>query len=284
VKHYKGEILCFIAATLFGGALLFQRTGGEVIPPFYLVAIRFFLGSLCIFPLSLLSKEESNNRKFIKYGVICGACLFLATSLQQIAIVDTPVGKAGFVASLYIFFIPIESFIIYKKKISPKIVVAIIVAISGSFLLYDMNGLKISLTDTLLVSSSIFYALQIVLVEKYLKTANPIKLALTQYLSCAIFSLIVAIFKETINISMISLGLPSIIYLGFVSCGVAYTAQMIGQRHVDSATAGLILSLESVISLIIGYVFLDELLTGKEMIGCILMLTAILISELPEKK
>lgn len=278
----KGEILLFFTALIWGTAFIFQSISAELIGPFLFNGSRFLLGGLVILPLALKKDPNNDRSKMIRCGLILGLVMFIAPNFQQFAMSNTSAGKAGFMTSLYIILVPILSFIFLKKRISKKVFISLIIALVGLYLLCGAT-LDLKVSDISLILCAFFFAVQIIVVEYYVKWVNPIKMSCIQYLIAGGLSLICALFFEQFDMNNYVLAIPSIIYTGVFSTAIAYTLQIIGQKNVDATIASIIMSLESTIAALTGFIFLHQSLSLYELLGCVLMFCAVILSQLPSK-
>lgn len=280
MKKFKGEIILFATALIWGLAFIFQSEATNYIGPFTFNAMRFLLGAISILPLWHFNRSNLNKNKCIKVGILLGVCIGIGANLQQYSIAFTSAAKTGFVTSLYMILVPFLAFIMYRRKISKFTFLAIIVAFFGLYLLCDIQNFTIQITDILLIITAIFFALQIIFIGEYANDVNSVLLSLVQYFTAGFISLILALIFEDINIPNILNASSAILYTGILSTGVAYTIQIIGQRYTNPTVASLILSLESVIAAIGGYFILHEVLSIREVIGCILMFIAVILAQI----
>lgn len=264
----------------------------EFIGPFTFNSLRLIVGALVLLPFTFIeakllkknndeSKIKPSIKKTIIGGLILGACIFLASSFQQVGIVSTSAGKAGFITSLYIVFVPIIG-LFFKRKFKMSIIPSLIIALIGMYLLCVKGNFDIAQGDLLVLCSALFFSFQILATDYFVKYVSPIKLSCSQFLVAGLLSLI-PMTQETIVWSQISLALPSILYTGILSCGLAYTLQIMAQKDINPTIACLIMSLESVFAVIGGVLILHEALTLKEGIGCVLLFIAIVIAQLEIK-
>ena len=265
-------------------AFAFQSIGADLIGPFLLNGSRFILGAIVTLPF-LFRKSNDDKEILFKAALIDGILLFLATNLQQLSISYTSVGKAGFLTALYIIMVPIISFIFLKKRINLNDKIAVILALIGLILLCDLsiNDLSIERYDIYLIIVAILFAIQILVVEYYANKIDTVKMSCLAFFITGILSMICSLLFESFDIQIYKDAIPSILYLGIMSTGIGYTLQTVGQKYVASNDASLIMSLESVVSVIGGYLILNEILTIKELIGCLIMFIAVILCQLPEK-
>ena len=304
----KNSLCLLLAATIWGIAFVAQSEGGEAVGPLTFNATRNIIGSLVLIPVILLlnkinpqsnsadsaesdrqsmassgSNPFSRNKTLIAGGIICGICLCLASNFQQFGIQYTTVGKAGFITACYIVIVPIIG-IFLKKKCSPFIWAAVVMALVGLYLLCITDGFSIGLGDILVLVCAFLFSLHILVIDYFSPKADGVKLSCIQFLVCGILSMIPALILERPQISSILTAWLPILYAGVMSCGVAYTLQVVGQKNVNPTVASLILSLESCISVLAGWVLLDQKLSIKELLGCVIMFAAIILAQLPEKE
>lgn len=291
-KQVRGNLLLIITSFIWGFAFVFQSKGMEFIGPFTFNSLRLIVGALVLLPFTFIeakllkknndeSKIKPSIKKTIIGGLILGACIFLASSFQQVGIVSTSAGKAGFITSLYIVFVPIIG-LFFKRKFKMSIIPSLIIALIGMYLLCVKGDFDIAQGDLLVLCSALFFSFQIIATDYFVKYVSPIKLSCSQFLVAGLLSLI-PMTQETIVWSQISLALPSILYTGILSCGLAYTLQIMAQKDINPTIACLIMSLESVFAVIGGVLILHETLTLKEGIGCVLLFIAIVIAQLEIK-
>lgn len=291
-KQVRGNLLLIITSFIWGFAFVFQSKGMEFIGPFTFNSLRLIVGALVLLPFTFIeakllkknndeSKIKPSIKKTIIGGLILGACIFLASSFQQVGIVSTSAGKAGFITSLYIVFVPIIG-LFFKRKFKMSIIPSLIIALIGMYLLCVKGNFDIAQGDLLVLCSALFFSFQILATDYFVKYVSPIKLSCSQFLVAGLLSLI-PMTQETIVWSQISLALPSILYTGILSCGLAYTLQIMAQKDINPTIACLIMSLESVFAVIGGVLILHEALTLKEGIGCVLLFIAIVIAQLEIK-
>ena len=215
-------------------------------------------------------------------GVSCGVCLCLASNFQQVGISYTSVGKAGFITACYIVIVPILGLFI-KKKCSPFIWMAIVLALIGLYLLCITDGFSIGKGDILVLICAFLFSLHILVIDYFSPHVDGVKMSCIQFLVCGILTSIPALIFEHPQLSAFKGAWGSILYAGVMSCGVAYTLQIIGQKNMNPTVASLILSLESCISVLAGWILLGQKLSIKEIIGCVIMFCAIVLAQLPQK-
>ena len=289
--------ICLLAAALiWGTTFVAQSIATGLLAPYTYNACRFLLGFFVLLPVAVITGRRdplSVNYRSITHqesasawklllagGIFCGLCLFLAGSFQQTGIQYTTAGKSGFITALYIILVPVIG-IFLKRKCSPLIAPAVILAVFGFYLLCIREGFSINKGDAITLGCSFMFALHILYVDHYSPLVNPIQLSCMQFLFAGLLSLIPAFIFETLAWSDILACWIPIAYAGVLSSGIAYTLQIIGQRGLHPAVAALLMSLESVISVLAGWLILGDVLTRKEVFGCVLVFCAVILAQLP---
>ncbi len=288
------SMFCALITTfIWGTAFIAQDTGMDNIGPLTFNSSRFFVGFLTILPFAILIEKnkikkeiEKNSKLFIKYLIFMGVSLFLGTFLQQAALQYTNIANAAFFTVFYVPFVPIILFIIYKEKVHWSIWPSIALCIVGVYLLTDFSDAEIMLGDTLVIFCSIFWALHIIFAGKFMQNFNiPVFYAALQAAFVFSLSIFFAFLFEEVILSNILLELSSILYAGALSGGIAFTLQMYAQKNIEEAPAAIIYSLEGVFAAIAGWIILDQFLKFNNIIGCFLILFAVILSQiLPTSK
>ena len=288
------SMFCALITTfIWGTAFIAQDTGMDNIGPLTFNSSRFFVGFLTILPFAILIEKnkikkeiEKNSKLFIKYLIFMGVSLFLGTFLQQAALQYTNIANAAFFTVFYVPFVPIILFIIYKEKVHWSIWPSIALCIVGVYLLTDFSDAEIMLGDTLVIFCSIFWALHIIFAGKFMQKFNiPVFYAALQAAFVFSLSIFFAFIFEEVVLSNILLELSSILYAGALSGGIAFTLQMYAQKNIEEAPAAIIYSLEGVFAAIAGWIILDQFLKFNNIIGCFLILFAVILSQiLPTSK
>lgn len=282
-KKLGSSLLLFLAACIWGFAFAFQSQGMDYMGPHTFNFARFFVGAIVLVPVIFLTKRKSEHKKTTKKdikialagGLICGICLFLASTLQQFGIRYTSVGKAGFLTTLYIIFVPIIVGIFLKRKISIVVWIGAVLSLIGVYLLCVSESMSIGKGDIYSIGCAIFFALQIIAVDYFATRMNGVVLSCLQFFVSGIWGMICAFLFEEPSISQLAGGIVPLLYVGIMSSGVGYTLQILGQKNADPALASLIMSLESAISVLGGYLILGEKLTANELLGCLIMFVAV---------
>ncbi len=275
------EALLLLASVIWGLAFVAQRAGMEHVGPFIFNAVRFALGSAALLPFVLLSarrgQRKTNSRVYL-YGIIAGTILFLGASFQQIGIVSTTAGKAGFITGLYVVLVPVLGLAIGHKT-GAGTWAGVVFAASGLYLLSFRGDLSISSGDLLVLAGTFFWAAHVLFIGSVAKKTYPLLLAMIQFLTCSILSLVATFLFETVETSGLVKAAVPILYGGILSVGIAYTLQVVAQKKVPSSHAAIILSLETVFAAAGGWIVLGETIPVRGLIGCALMLTGIIISQ-----
>lgn len=301
----KNSLILLLTATIWGIAFVAQSEGGDAVGAFTFNSTRSLIGSLVLIPVIFLlnkinpkdnedesgvSSENSSsgnifsrNRTLILGGISCGICFFLASNFQQLGIQYTSVGKAGFITACYIVIVPILG-LFMKKKCSPFIWVAVVMALIGLYLLCITDGFSIGKGDFLVLICAFLFSLHILVIDYFSPKTDGVKMSCIQFLVCGILTAIPAIILEHPNLSSFSGAWGATLYAGVMSCGVAYTLQIVGQKNMNPTVASLILSLESCISVLAGWIILGQKLSTREIIGCVVMFGAIVLAQLPQKE
>jgi len=278
----------FFCTFIWGTTFIAQDTGMDKIGPLTFNATRFFVGFLSIIPLALLfekkkiTKEINNNKQlFYKMLFWVGLFLFLGTYLQQAALLYTDVANAAFFTIFYVPMVPIILFFFYSKSIHWSIWPSALFCIVGVYLLSDFSDATVRLGDSLVILCALFWALHIIFIGNFIKNFNlPLFFGAMQALVVSLFSFFFAVFFETITIPNILNESVSIIYAGILSGGVAFTLQIFAQKNISSAPAAIIFSLEGVFAAIAAWIILNQILDLDNIIGCVLILFAVLLSQL----
>ncbi|HIZ66688.1 MAG TPA: DMT family transporter [Candidatus Blautia pullicola] len=293
-KHSKNFILLFFTAIIWGVAFVAQSVGMDYVGPYTFNAVRSFLGGIVLIPCIFMfcrpkssAKEREKTldrpRDLVIGGGLCGLMLFISTTLQQVGIQYTTVAKAGFITALYIVLVPVLGIFI-KKKIGLKVWISVVIALAGLYLLCMKGSFSLGKGDFLVLLCSLCFALHILVIDYFTQRVSGVKLSCIQFFITGILSSVLMFLFETPTWAGILAAWLPIFYAGVFSCGVAYTFQIIGQRGTDPTVASLILSLESVVSVLAGWLLLGQSLTPREILGCVLMFGAILLAQVSPSK
>ena len=294
-KELLGNIILLITAIIWGTAFVAQRVGMDDIEPLTFNAVRMWLAAAAVSGLSLVpwkldpgntselraDQKKAYNRNTIIGGICCGFFLCFGSILQQMGLVYTTAGKAGFITAMYILLVPVISSVFFKKKNSWIVWLAVAMGIVGLYLLCITDSLKLTHGDLLICISALFFTGHILSCDYFSKTGNPIRISAIQFTTVAAISSVAALITEKPGIEKIILALFPIVYCGLISGGLGYTMQLVGQKYTKPTSAALIMSLEAVFAVISGSILLHERMTQRELAGCIIMFAAIIIVQLP---
>lgn len=288
----KNAAMLMTAAFIWGTAFVAQSVGMDSLGPFTFNGVRNFVGALALLPCIWLlnrwnQKEEKDAEKrkknLILGGISCGAVLFAASSLQQIGLQYTTVGKAGFITACYIVIVPVLGVFVHKKT-GWKVWAAVGLAVVGLYFLCITDRLSIGKGDALIFLCAIVFSLHILVIDYFSPEVDGVKMSCIQFFVSGLLSIIPMFLLEEPRTEAVIQSWQPILYAGILSSGVGYTLQVVGQKNVNPAIASLILSLESCFSVLAGWAFLHQQLSSREMLGCVLMFGAIILAQLPEKE
>lgn len=293
----RNSLLLLLTAAIWGTSFVAQSVGMDYLGPFTFNMLRSLLGGLFLLPCILLlnrvfprnieknnpAQKKENQRLLWKGGISCGILLAFATGFQQVGIQYTTVGRAGFITACYIIIVPVIGLTFFHKKCRSTIWAAVALALVGLYLLCITDGFDIGKGDFYIFICSLLFSLHILVIDHFSPLVDGIKMSCIQFFVCGGISAIFAFGTETPDLSNILMAWGPLLYAGILSCGVAYTLQIVGQKNLNPTVASLILSMESCISVLSGWILLNQKLTARELTGCVLMFTAIILAQLPEK-
>lgn len=290
-KQIKGSLCLLLATIIWGFAFIAQSVGMDKIGPFTFQAIRCTLAVLFLIPCTFLMELKScgvqesarkwRNPNLWKVGAICGAALFVAASLQQVGLIYTDAGKAGFLTAMYIVWVPVLGMLLGQKP-PFTIVFSVAMAVAGLYLLSCMGQSGINKGDLFLMGCALAFAVQIRCIDRFAGDLDGLRLTCVQALVVTILSVPFVLITETVVWSSVLACWKPLCFAGILSMGVAYSMQVIGQKSLEPTTASLIMSLESVFAVLGGWWLLGETMTLWETTGCILVFAAVILSQLPE--
>jgi drug/metabolite transporter (DMT)-like permease len=282
LRALRADLLLLLTAAIWGFAFVAQRIGMEHVGPFIFNGIRFALGCLVLVPFARVRRgraEGAAGRGILKAGLAAGGVLFLGASLQQIGIVYTTAGKAGFITGLYVVIVPLVA-TIWRHRVGKGAWVGAVLAAAGLYLLSVREGFRISLGDSLVLASAFCWAAHVLIISRWARRYDVILLALLQFATCSVLSLVVAFLFESFTLQAIRAAAIPIVYGGVLSVGIGYTLQVVAQRDAQPTAAAILLSLEAVFAALGGWLILQETLTPRAMLGCGLMAAGVLSSQL----
>ena len=283
---FKSDALLLITAVIWGLAFVAQRVGMDHVGPFTYNGVRFALGALTLAPLLLAGRRSGfappvplRRAGFICAGGALGVVLFVAASLQQVALLYTTAGKAGFITGLYVVVVPILG-LFWGQRPSTGTWSGAGLAAAGLYLLSITETLRMEVGDGFVLVSAFFWSLQVLMVGWLSPRTRPVELAFYQFSVCALLSLLAAVLLESFEWASVVAAAGPILYGGVLSVGVAYTLQVVAQRDAHPAHASILMSLEAVFAAIGGWLMLGETLSPRGLAGCALMLTGMIVSQL----
>ena len=299
-NQIRSSILLAITAIIWGVAFVAQTSGGNAVGPFSFNSVRNIIGSGVLLPVIFFldKKGISKNRpltkedrkRLIKAGILIGTALFLASNAQQMGLyLGAQVSKAGFLTALYILLVPILG-IFLKKKCGWNVWVGVAISLVGMYFLCIKGSFKLQWMDIALIASAFLFSIQILLIDHYSPSMDPVRLSSIEFLVCGVLSAIPAVFYDIPHSGGINMWLAAfsgwdawipILYAGLFSSGIAYTLQVVAQPGLNPTVASLIMSFEAVFGTLAGWLLLKQTLSVREIIGCILMFAAIVIAQLP---
>lgn len=290
--------MLLITAAIWGFAFVAQSVSMDYIGCFTFNCARNLIGGLvlipCIFLLNRINGKEKEpgtgqkgedekkqeRKTLILGGICCGVFLCLASNLQQMGIQYTTVGKAGFITTLYIVIVPILG-LFFQKKCGVQIWVSVLIAMAGFYLLSVKEGFRLEQADTYLLISALLFSFHILVIDYFSPKVDCVKMSCIQFFVCGLLSGIVMLFTEQPTLTCLLDARVPVLYAGVLSCGVAYTLQIVGQKDFNPTVASLILSLESVFSVLAGWLLLDQVLSERELAGCLLIFCAVILAQIP---
>ena len=291
VDRMKNNILLVLTALIWGCAFVAQSVGMDYVGPFTFNMARFLIGAVVLLPVIWFmdrqrktgAEKGAGQKTLIIGGICCGIALAVASTLQQWGILFTTVGKAGFITAMYIVIVPLLGIFI-GKKVRPLIIGCVAIAVVGFYFLCMTESLRLGLGDFLVLLCAIAFSIHILVIDHFSPKVDGVKMSAIQFLTAAIISAVPTLLWEQPVFTEILQAWQPVLYAGVMSCGVAYTLQIMAQKNADPTVASLLLSLESVFSVLAGWVLLGQGLSLKELFGCVLIFCAIILAQLPEKK
>ncbi|MHC4270769.1 MAG: DMT family transporter [Planctomycetota bacterium] len=287
-KVLKYDLIFLAAAAIWGFTFVAQRVGMEHVGPFTFIAVRFLVGSVFLLPFVHIfgSRDKSKNvegragkKSFLLWCAAAGAFLFLGASFQQYGLVYTTAGKAGFITGLYVIIVPMLG-LLWGHKTGAGTWIGAVLAIAGLYLLSIKGRLEVDKGDMLVFVSAFLWAGHVLIIARLSKRFDPIKVALLQYIVCCVLGFVMAIATEGIVFENILNALVPILYAGIMSTGIAFTLQVIGQRHAHPTHASILMSMEAVFAVVGGWLILGEMMSGRNFAGCVLMFGGMIISQI----
>ena len=287
-KQLLGSLILTFVSIIWGTGFVFQRVGMDSIEPITFTASRMTISAVAVGIVALFMKDGKEEKgrpgDTVIGGICCGCFLVTATIFQQAGLVYTTAGKAGFITALYMLFVPVISFLIFRKRYSWLVWTAVFIGIAGMYLLCMTEGFSFAKGDDLELICAVLYSCHILCCGHFVTKGNPVRISAVQFVAASVISWILAFITETPSMDKIVSALIPIMYCGFVSGGIGYTLQIVAQKFTDPTVASLLMSLESVFAVLAGVLILHERMSMREAIGCIVMFTAIIIVQIPTSR
>ena len=294
-KQAFANIALFLTALIWGLSFVAQRAGMDYIGPFTFNTVRSFLGGLSLIPVIFLVKlfrkdsqtkqiKHEQHKMLLKAGLCCGFVLFIAISIQQYSMKFVDAGRAGFISALYIIYVPLIS-MFFGQKLEKNVKISVCVAVVGLYLLCFKGAIGgFSIYDLLILISAFFYGVHILVVNHFSQKVDAVRASCIQFFVVGILSIPLMLLFESPTISGIIACHVPILYAGILTCGVAYTLQIFGQKFTLPVVASLILCTESIFAVIGGMLILSETMAPREIVGCVLMIFAVALSQIQSKE
>ncbi len=289
-RELKGNLMLILTAMIWGAAFVAQSVSMDLIGPFTFQSVRSALGCIVLIPLILLRRNkpfEDRPQKTGKIqwiaGLAVGVVFFIASNLQQFGLCYTSAGKAGFITAMYIIFVPLVG-LFFHKKAGWNIWLSVLLALFGLYLLCMTSGFSVNFGDFLVFLCALAFTVHILVIDYFGPKVDSVLLSCSQFAVNAVLSgIAMFLFEEPSVDAIVDCWLP-IGYAGVFSSGVAYTLQIVGQKYTKPTVASLLMSLESVFAVIFSWILIQEALSGREIIGCVIMFAAIVLAQLPARK
>lgn len=285
-------------ALIWGTAFVFQRVGMESIEPITFNAARMALAAVAVGMVALLTQRDGRDfpenrsveeqkqykKSTIIGGICCGCFLSLASILQQMGLVYTTAGKAGFITAMYMLLVPIIGFVFFKKKNTWLVWLSVLLGVVGMYFLCISGEFRLAYGDSLVCICAVFFSCHILCCDHFVQRGNPIWISTIQFATATVISSVVAMIVEEPNVEKLVSAVIPILYCGVVSGGIGYTLQIVAQKYTDPTIASLLMSMESVFAVVAGAILLQERMSSRELFGCVMMLAAIVLVQIPLPK
>ena len=298
-RKMLGNALLILTAMIWGTAFVFQRTGMESIEPITFNAARMALAAVAVGAVSVVTapaekkrfageritgpgeeQHRAYNRNTLIGGICCGTFLAAASIFQQMGIVYTTAGKAGFITAMYMLLVPVIGTVFLHKRNSWIVWLAVLIGVAGMYLLCMTEGFRLTRGDTLVCICALLFSGHILCCDHFVQLGDPIRISAIQFASCTVISAIAAVILEQPTWDKIVSAAIPILYCGLISGGLGYTLQIIAQKFTDPTIASLLMSLESVFAVIAGALLLGERMSSRELLGCVVMFAAIVLVQI----
>lgn len=297
-KKLLGNGLLLFTALIWGTAFVFQRVGMESIEPITFNAARMALAAVAVGMVALLTQRNGRDfpenrsveeqkqykKSTVIGGICCGCFLSLASILQQMGLVYTTAGKAGFITAMYMLLVPIIGFVFFKKKNTWLVWLSVLLGVVGMYFLCISGEFRLAYGDSLVCICAVFFSCHILCCDHFVQRGNPIWISTIQFATATVISSVVAMIVEEPNVEKLVSAVIPILYCGVVSGGIGYTLQIVAQKYTDPTIASLLMSMESVFAVVAGAILLRERMSSRELFGCVMMLAAIVLVQIPLPK
>ena len=294
-NNLLGPGLLLLTAMIWGTAFVAQRVGMESIEPITFNAARMALAAVAVGLVSLLTGRKEKNappwhseeerklyrRNTLLGGLCCGVFLAAASIFQQMGLVYTSAGKAGFITAMYILLVPVIGFVFLKKKNSWLVWLAVLMGVAGLYCLCVTESFTLARGDALVCLCAVVFSFHILAVDHFVRFGDPIRISAIQFAAATVISAAAAFFAESPDAGKLSSALIPILYCGLISGGIGYTLQIVGQKYTDPTVASLLMSLESVFAVLAGALLLRERMSPRELAGCAVMFAAVVLVQIP---
>ena len=294
--NFRGVFMLTLCSLIWGTAFIAQSVGAEYLEPLSFNCARSILATIFLFPCFLFfdkladkkpslwgTKDPSSRKKLLRGGIICGLALTIASLFQQLGMTYTTVGKAGFITSLYIVIVPILGSLAFKSKVNILQWISVLIATVGMYFICINEAFTINKGDMYILICAFCFSIHILCIESVIQGLDGVRLSFIQFAVCSLVNGILMFIFEAPSWENLSLAWEAVAYAGIMSSGVAYTLQIVGQKHVSSVLASMLMSLESVFAMLSGWLLLNQVLTARELWGCLLVFAAIILAQLPPK-
>ena len=289
-REIISTLLLLLTAMIWGAAFVAQSVGADNVGAFTFLASRSWLAGVALLPLVAVMRRKTDRpsagsgdrRTLVTGGLLCGFFLFIASAAQQIGIATTTTAKAGFLTALYVIIVPILSIVI-RKRVPARVWISAIIAVAGLYLLCMKGRFSLEPGDAMELLCAFLFACHIMVIDHFSPKVDGITMSCIQFFACAVFSTVFALLIEHPQWGQIRSAMLPILYAGIFSSGVGYTLQILSQKNLHPTVASITMSLESVFSAVFGWILLHEALNGREILGCLLMFSAIILAQLPSR-
>ncbi len=280
-KTVVSSLLLFLAACIWGIAFVAQSVGMDYMGPFTFNGARFLIGGTVLLPIIFIRRRQKihSSGMALKGGICCGLAICAASLFQQMGIQYTTVGKAGFITTLYIILVPLSGLFL-RRKVAGRVWAAAAAAAVGMYLLCMTEGFSVGKGDALVFVCAVLFTVHILVIDFFSPKADGVAISCIQFYTAGILCTVGAVLAEQPSWGQLAQGIVPVLYAGVMSCGVAYTLQIIGQKELDPSVASLILSMESVVSVLAGWLILGQALTARELAGCAIVFAAVIFVQL----